>query len=109
MAYEINNTCGEVSLILHYIPEMADQFARTLTSVFNQSCLPLEILVLCQADQPVPEFECCSIPMEIILEAGNLSRTLNRVMETAKGKYLLFIDNSVAEVILKHSLLDVSF
>ncbi|MBP7886019.1 MAG: glycosyltransferase [Candidatus Marinimicrobia bacterium] len=103
------NAFGGISVILHYIPEMADQFARTLTSVFNQSCLPLEVLVLCQADQPIPEFDCCSLPLEIIREAGNLSRTLNRVMETAKGKYLLFIDNSVAEVILKHSLLDVSF
>ncbi|HPC35348.1 MAG TPA: glycosyltransferase family A protein [Candidatus Marinimicrobia bacterium] len=101
-------TCGEVSVILHYIPEMASQFARTLTSVFNQFCLPLEILVLCQAEEPVPEFECCSIPMEIILEAGNLSRTLNRAVKSAKGKYLLYIDNSVAEVILKHSLLDVA-
>ncbi|HQM37102.1 MAG TPA: hypothetical protein PKV79_09720, partial [Candidatus Marinimicrobia bacterium] len=64
------NTFSAVSVILHYIPEMADQFARTLTSVFNQSCLPLEVLVLCQADQPIPEFDCCSLPLEIIREAG---------------------------------------
>ncbi|HRU91993.1 MAG TPA: glycosyltransferase [Candidatus Marinimicrobia bacterium] len=102
------NTFSAVSVVLHYIPEMADQFARTLTSVFNQSCLPLEVLVLCQADQPVPEFDCCSLPLEIIREAGNFSRTLNRAVQSAKGKYILSIDNSVAEVILKHSFLDVA-
>jgi len=102
------NAFFKVSVILHFKPKLADQFSRILTSLFNQSCLPLEILVLCQSDQTIPEFEITSISLKVILETDNLCRTLNTAIGKAHGQYLLYIDNSVAEVILRRSFIDTA-
>ena len=95
-----------VSVIVHFNPELAHQFERTLTSIFNQSCLPLEVLVICRPDQIIPEFDITSINTKIIPEKDNLSQTLNAAREAAQGQYFLYIDNTVAGVVLKFSFID---
>lgn len=100
---------NEVSVILHYSPdnpEMANQFAATLTSIFNQTTLPIEILVICKSGNTRPVFETDSIPLIIIPDEGNLSRSLNTAVKAARGQYLVYIDNAGAEVILKRSFND---
>jgi glycosyltransferase involved in cell wall biosynthesis len=95
-----------VSVILHYDPknpEMADQLAVTLTSVFNQTVLVKEILVLSKTGYPQSVFETESVPCVLIAEEGRLGKSLNAAMKAATGDYLLYIDNLAAEVILKQS------
>jgi len=98
---------GEVSVILHYSPEMAKQCAATLTSVINQTTLPVEIIAICKPGQE-PVFETATVPVKVIAANGTLGKVLNECDKVAGGQYLIYIDNSGAEVILKQSFSDAA-
>jgi len=107
-----SNECPpSVSVILHYDSrntDMANQFARTLTSIMNQTVLPAEVLVLDGSPDVNFGIETGTIPVRIIPMTDGFSRAMNAALQTACGQFVIYLDNAGSEVVLKQSFTETT-
>jgi glycosyltransferase involved in cell wall biosynthesis len=101
-----------ISVILHFsenLPYGTEQFSRILDSVFNQTHLPDELLIIGEERDGKTSFEAESIKTQIIRgDHDTQAKWLNAALEKATGDYIIYIDNQSAEVSLKLGYLDAA-